>query len=138
MAGASAPAKSAIQSLLTQLDEIERGPGGGTLTFPDGRLEVTNLGKPYWPGGSDKTRPPHRRAGRALTKGDLLRHYVRVAPMILPVLADRPLVMKRYPNGIAAPPFYQHRAPDKVPAGVRIEKVTTATEIAPEATLATP
>ena len=51
--------------------------------------------------------------------------------MILPVLADRPLVMKRYPNGIAAPPFYQHRAPDKVPAGVRIEKVTTATETRP-------
>jgi bifunctional non-homologous end joining protein LigD len=66
-----------------------------------------------------------------LTKGDLFRHYARVAPLILPVLADRPLVMKRYPNGVAAPPFYQHRAPDKVPAGVRIETVTTATETRP-------
>ena len=125
MAGASGATKSAHQSLLTQLDEIEHGPGGGVVTFPGGRLEVSNLRKVFWPGASNRrTRP-------TLTKGDLLRHYVRVAPMILPVLADRPLVMKRYPNGIAGPPFYQHRAPDKVPAGVRIERVTTASETRP-------
>lgn len=124
MAGASGPTKSALQSLLTQLDEIEHGPGGGVITFPGGRLEVSNLRKPFWPGGSKRTRP-------TLTKGDLFRHYVRVAPMILPVLADRPLVMKRYPNGIAGAPFYQHRAPDKVPPGVRIERVTTGSETRP-------
>jgi hypothetical protein len=87
MAGAGGPTKSALQSLLTQLDEIEHGPGGGVITFPGGRLEISNLRKPFWP-------------KLKLTKGDLFRHYVRVAPMILPVLADRPLVMKRYPNGI--------------------------------------
>ena len=118
MPGASGPTKSALQSLLTQLDEIERGPGGGVLIFPGGRLEVSNLRKPFWP-------------KLKLTKGDLFRHYVRVAPMILPVLADRPLVMKRYPNGIAGAPFYQHRAPDKVPAGVRIERVSTGNETRP-------
>jgi len=127
MPGASAPAKSALQSLLTQLDEIEHGPGGGVITFPGGRLEVSNLGKIFWPGASKRTRAPHG----VLTKGDLFRHYVRVAPMILPVLADRPLVMKRYPNGIAGAPFYQHRAPDKVPAGVRIDRVTTGSETRP-------
>jgi len=123
----STPAKTVVQSLLKQLDEIERGAGGGVLTFPGGRLEVTNLGKTFWPAGSagaKRTRP-------SLTKGDLFRHYVRVAPLILPVLADRPLVMKRYPNGVAGSPFYQHRAPDKVPAGVRIDRVTTATETRP-------
>lgn len=124
MPGASGPTKSALQSLLTQLDEIEHGPGGGVITFPGGRLEVSNLRKVFWPGASESTR-------RSLTKGDLFRHYVRVAPMILPVLADRPLVMKRYPNGIAGAPFYQHRAPDKVPAGVRIERVTTGSETRP-------
>jgi bifunctional non-homologous end joining protein LigD len=122
MAGASGPTKSALQSLLTQLDEIEHGPGGGTLTFPGGRLEVSNLGKTFWPSAGPKRTQP------ALTKGDLFRHYVRVAPMILPVLADRPLVMKRFPNGITGSPFYQHRAPDTVPAGVRIERVATGTE----------
>ena len=51
--------------------------------------------------------------------------------MILPVLADRPLVMKRFPDGVTGPPFYQHRAPDKVPDGVRIERVATGTETRP-------
>ncbi len=118
MAVASAPTKSGVQSLLTQLDEIEAGPGGGVITFGGERLEVSNLRKLFWP-------------KLKLTKGDLLRHYVRVAPFILPVLEDRPLVMKRYPNGVAGAPFYQHRAPDKVPAGVRIERVNAGTEIRP-------
>jgi bifunctional non-homologous end joining protein LigD len=118
MTGASALTKSGIQSLLTHLDEIEAGPGGGVITFPGGRLEVSNLRKPFWP-------------KLKLTKGDLFRHYVRVAPLILPALADRPLVMKRYPNGIAGAPFYQHRAPDKVPPGVRMERVDAGSEIRP-------
>jgi len=118
MPSGSALTKSGVQSLLTQLDEIEAGPGGGTITFDTGRLEVSNLRKLFWP-------------KLKLTKGDLFRHYVRVAPFILPVLEDRPLVMKRYPNGIAGAPFYQHRAPDKVPAGVRIERVNAGTEIRP-------
>ena len=60
----------------------------------------------FWPDG------PH-------TKGDLLRYYVRVSPYILPVVADRPLVMKRFPNGVGSDAFYQHRAPDKIPSGIR-------------------
>ena len=82
MPHASALTKSGVQSLLTQLEEIEAGPGGGVITFDNGRLEVSNLEKLFWP-------------KLKLTKGDLFRHYVRVAPLILPVLEDRPLVMKR-------------------------------------------
>ena len=60
-----------------------------------------------------------------LTKGDLLRYYATVAPFILPAVADRPLVMKRFPNGVDGPAFYQQRSRlEKPPAGVRIE--TTA------------
>jgi bifunctional non-homologous end joining protein LigD len=127
MAGASALTTSAIQSLLTQLDAIEQGPGDGVLAFDGGSLEVSNLRKPFWT--APRGGPASRR--RALTKGDLFRHYVRVAPVILPVLADRPLVMKRYPNGVTGNPFYQHRAPDTVPAGVRIERVDAGSEIRP-------
>jgi bifunctional non-homologous end joining protein LigD len=111
--------KSAVQTLLGQIDAIEHGKGSGILQLPSGeRLDVSNLGKVFWP----KVK---------LTKGDLFRHYVRVAPYLLPVLADRPLVMKRYPNGIDAKPFYQQRAPDAYPAGVRIEKVTVEDESMP-------
>jgi bifunctional non-homologous end joining protein LigD len=106
-------------SLLDQLDAIQGASGSGTLNLPGGdRLEVTNLQKMFWP-------------KLKLTKGDLFRHYVRAAPYILPVLADRPLVMKRYPNGVGGKPFYQHRAPDKIPPGVRVEPVTTETETRP-------
>jgi bifunctional non-homologous end joining protein LigD len=111
--------KSAVAKLLDQLHELERDGGSGVLSLPGGdRLEVTNLGKLFWP-------------KLKLTKGDLFRHYVRVAPYILPVVADRPLVMKRYPNGVAAKPFYQHRAPDKLPPGVRVEVVGSGTERRP-------
>src|SRR5258708_25688095 len=37
-----------------------------------------------------------------LTKGDLLRYYVQISPWLVPVVADRPLVMRRFPNGIKA------------------------------------
>jgi len=93
--------------------------GDGVLELPGGdRVEVTNLRKVFWP-------------ALKLTKGDLLRHYIRVAPYILPVIADRPLVMKRYPNGIDGKPFYQHRAPDRHPPGVRVEYATSESETRP-------
>jgi bifunctional non-homologous end joining protein LigD len=79
------------------------------VALPDGdTLDVTNLDKVFWPRG--------RR-----TKGDLLRYYAQIAPLLLPVIADRPLVMKRLPNGVDDKAFYQHRAPEPVPAGVRTE-----------------
>ena len=57
-----------------------------------------------------------------LTKGDLLRYYATVSPLILPAVADRPLVMKRFPNGVDGTAFYQQRSrQEKPPAGVRIE-----------------
>jgi len=115
----TAVAATTVADLLGQIDAIDGRGGNGRLELPGGqRLDVTNLRKVFWP-------------ALKLTKGDLFRHYVRVAPFLLPALADRPLVMKRYPNGVAAQPFYQHRAPEAPPAGVRIEVVATGTERRP-------
>jgi bifunctional non-homologous end joining protein LigD len=98
-----------IDSLLDQLHFLEKARKNGRLKLPDGDdLEVTNLHKIFWPAIKK-------------TKGDLIRHYVRMAPYILPVVDNRPLVMKRMPNGADQPFFYQHRAPEPVPPGVRIE-----------------
>jgi bifunctional non-homologous end joining protein LigD len=111
--------KGALKKVLDQLEAIEGDRGNGVLQLPGGsKVEVTNLGKIFWP-------------RLKLTKGDLFRHYVRVAPYLLPALADRPLVMKRYPNGVAAKPFYQHRAPDTLPPDVRVETVSTGNESRP-------
>ena len=100
-----------LDAVVQQLDELERGPGSGRLRLPGGQtLEVSNLRKVFWP-------------KLKITKGDLMRYYVRVAPYILPIVDHRPLIMKRYPNGVEGEPFYQHKAPDKVPSGVRVAKV---------------
>ena len=107
----SARSAGAFEALVQQLEELERGPGSGTLRLPGGHtLEVSNLRKVFWP-------------KLKITKGDLMRYYVRVAPYILPVVDHRPLIMKRYPNGIDGEPFYQHKAPEKVPPGVSVANV---------------
>ena len=101
------------QDLLDQLRALEEARRDGVLRLPGGAsINITNPHKVFWP-------------KQKLTKGDLLRYYVEAAPFILPAVADRPLVMKRFPNGIAGPPFYQHRAPDP-PPGVRVERVKEA------------
>jgi bifunctional non-homologous end joining protein LigD len=74
------------------------------------KLAVTNLGKMFFPAAK-------------ITKGRLLEYYAEISPYLLPALADRPLVLKRYPNGIGAEAFYQQKAPDKVPPGIRVEPV---------------
>ena len=82
-----------------------------TLALPGGnKLAVTNLGKIFFPAAK-------------ISKGQLMEYYAEVAPYLLPALADRPMVLKRYPNGIRADAFYQQKAPDKVPDGVRVERV---------------
>jgi len=100
-------------SLLDQLAELEQSGRDGRLELGGGRgLSVTNLRKIFWP----KPR---------LTKGDLFRYYIEVAPAVLPVIANRPLVMKRFPNGVEGAPFYQHRVSD-VPPGVGVARVPGA------------
>ncbi len=108
--GVSSPKTDALVEQLRTLEDARRD---GTIDLPGGeQLAVTNLHKVFWP-------------RLRLTKGDLFRYYAQVAPCILPVIADRPLVMKRFPNGVDAKPFYQHRA-QAVPPGVRVEPVDGA------------
>ena len=79
--------------------------GDVTTTVGNATVPLTHLDKLYWPDDG-------------YTKGDLLRYYSEVAPSLLPYLKDRPLILVRYPNGIAAPSFYQHDV-DTAPAFVR-------------------
>ena len=105
----SIPTAKEIDAIVDQLNAFEKTRKNGRLKLPDGDwLEVTNLHKIFWPQIKK-------------TKGDLIRHYAKISPYILPVVDNRPLVMKRLPNGVEGPSFYQHRAPEPVPPGVRIE-----------------
>ena len=102
------------EAMTAQLQDLEDRKRDGRLVLPgDDWLDVTNLQKVFWPEPK-------------FTKGDLLRYYARIAPLILPVVADRPLVMKRFPNGVHGQAFYQHRAPDVYPRNVRVEQVPGA------------
>jgi bifunctional non-homologous end joining protein LigD len=106
-----------LRRLHDDLLRIEAERGDGIVTLPDDvKMSVTNLKKLFWP-------------KLKITKGELIRYYVKVAPYLLPVVEDRPLVMKRLPNGVGGKDFYQHRAPDTVPQGVRVEAVEGDTDV---------
>ena len=77
---------------------------------PPPRLDFTNVKKIFWP--DDR-----------YTKGDLIEYYRTIAPWILPYLADRPVVLTRYPDGIAGKSFFQKDAPGFVPDWIRTERM---------------
>jgi bifunctional non-homologous end joining protein LigD len=69
----------------------------------DGRqLELSNLDKVLYP-----------EAG--FTKAQVIDYYTRIAPVMLPHLADRPLTLHRFPNGTGAKGFYEKQCPDHRP-----------------------
>lgn len=103
-----------IGRIFDQLADIEEQGGDGTVDLDrNASLRVTSLDKIYFP---DAQR----------TKGDVMRYYVRAAPWLLPLMADRPLILKRHPEGVDGESFFQHDPPDNAPPAVRIEVVTTA------------
>jgi bifunctional non-homologous end joining protein LigD len=73
-----------------------------TLRIGRRSVRLTNLDKIFWP------KP-------GLTKRDLLQYYADVSPALLPHLADRAMVMKRYPNGIRGKWFFMKRTPSPRP-----------------------
>jgi bifunctional non-homologous end joining protein LigD len=88
-------------------EELARGSSDNVFIELDGRrLRFTNLNKVYFP--EDE-----------YTKRDLLAYYYHVAPLILPFLKDRPLVLRRYPNGIHGEAFFQKDAGKGTPAWVK-------------------
>jgi bifunctional non-homologous end joining protein LigD len=98
-------------AVVARLEEIERSGGDGALELARGvTLALSSLDKVFFP-------------RERLTKGDVMRYYARVEESILPVMRDRPLVLKRYPDGIEGESFYQQKAPDRVPPGVRVETI---------------
>ncbi len=73
-------------------------------------VRLTNLRKVFWPDDG-------------YTKGDLIAYYEAVAPLMLPYLRDRPVVLTRYPDGIQGKSFFQKDAPVYVPGWVHTESV---------------
>jgi bifunctional non-homologous end joining protein LigD len=74
------------------------------------KLSVSNLDKVLYP-----------KAG--FTKGQVIDYYIRIAPVLFPHLKDRPLTMKRYPDGVEGEFFYEKNCPAHRPKWVKTAKV---------------
>jgi len=72
------------------------------VAIGDRQVRLTNLDKPFWP-------------ALGILKRDLLQYYADVAHVLLPHIADRAMVMKRYPDGADGEPFFMKRAPTPRP-----------------------
>jgi bifunctional non-homologous end joining protein LigD len=105
-----------LHEIDSQLRKIEKEGGDGEVSFDSKTsLRVSNLGKLYFP-----------EAG--ITKGALMRYYVKVWPALEPHMADRALVLKRFPEGVGGPMFFQQNAGTNVPSAVRVERVHSRSE----------
>jgi bifunctional non-homologous end joining protein LigD len=80
------------------------------VTVEGKHLKLSNLEKVLYP-----------KAG--FTKGQVIDYYTRIAPAVLPHLRERALTLKRYPNGVDAPYFYEKRSPEHRPEWVKTSPV---------------
>src|SRR6266511_681430 len=87
-------------------------PAGTEVEIEDKRLKLSNLDKVLYP-----------EAG--FTKGQIIDYYTRVAPAVLPHLKNRPLTLKRYPNGVDQGHFYEKRCPSHRPEWVKTAPVSS-------------
>jgi bifunctional non-homologous end joining protein LigD len=85
-------------------------PQKAELIVGDRKIPVSNLDKVLYP-----------KVG--FTKGQVIDYYIRIAPVLLPHLEDRPLTMKRYPNGVEGEFFYEKNCPSHRPKWVQTAKV---------------
>ncbi len=78
------------------------------------RLRLSNLDKRFFPDG--------------YTKGDLISYYASVAPVLLPHLDDRAIVMSRYPDGAEGDSFYEKQAPGHQPDWMPLAPLGSSTK----------
>ncbi len=106
--GGEAPGSVSPEALF---DEVERLPDGALAVVVEGRrLKLSNWDKVLYP-----------QAG--FTKGELISYYAQIAPVVLTHLRDRPLTLKRYPNGVEAKYFYEKQSPSHRPEWVQTARV---------------
>src|SRR6202790_2998729 len=81
-----------------------------TLDVGGTKVDVTNLDKIFYP-----------KAG--FTKGDVIDYYVRISSVLIPHLKERPITLKRYPDGVEGFFFYEKKCPTHRPKWVKTTKV---------------
>ena len=114
---------------VTQPEPLGRSAASGAVSFPtepraaetghgyslvgyDHPLRLSNLDKRFFPD--------------SYTKGDLISYYASVAPLLLPHLEDRAIVMARFPDGVEGASFYEKQAPGHQPAWMPLAPIDSA------------
>jgi bifunctional non-homologous end joining protein LigD len=91
-------------------------PKNTVTTSVDGReLVLSNLDKVLYP-------------ETGFTKGEVIDYYARIAPVMVPHLADRPLTMKRYPDGVDSTPFFEKHVPRHAPDWLHTLEVNSSAD----------
>ena len=91
-------------------EEEDEEPDPAPVGAAERTAKLTNLDKPFWPDDG-------------YVKRDLIDYYRAISPWLLPYLADRPVVLTRYPDGITGKSFYQKDAPSWTPDWIRTVSV---------------
>jgi bifunctional non-homologous end joining protein LigD len=114
---ADVPAASAADSdtALGPLFIHRRGAKAAETTVDGRELKLSNLDKVLYP-------------QTGFTKGDLISYYAAIAPVLLGHLAERPLTVTRWPDGVQAKSFFQKQAPAHRPEWVRTATVASASK----------
>lgn len=87
---------------------------GKVLTEVDGhQLQLSNLDKVFYP-------------ETGFTKGQMIDYYSRVAPYMVPHLEDRPITLKRYPDGVEGEYFYEKECPSHHPDWLKTGRVASS------------
>ncbi len=118
LAGAPSPA---------ELEALDRLPAKGVWRVGGFDLSLTNLDKvlfPARPGRSGSATGGETPVEEELTKRDLIRYLSRIAPTLLPHLAERALNLQRFPDGAGGPAFWQKQIPPSAPDWLRLWRET--------------
>ena len=118
-ATAPLPSSPVLKTEAAIANELDRGSQQEILVEVDGvPLRLTNLNKIYFPGDG-------------YTKRNLLAYYFHVSSLLLPFLKDRPLVLRRYPNGIEGQAFFQKDSGKDAPEWIKTVAIESESKSKP-------
>jgi bifunctional non-homologous end joining protein LigD len=109
------PSYKGLREETDALAFLAEAGSGGAVTVGGRELKLSNLDKVLYPAAG-------------FTKRDVIAYLVQIAPVLLPHLRDRPLTLKRYPNGVEGQHFYEKNCPSHAPDWIATARISMASK----------